>query len=131
MVNTHWVAAFGAIVSVARAAAAFFALVSALGFLWFLGYHDSLTIAYFMTTVVALIAFAVLPRRFLASTRIGTLVTIVAVAAVATTIPQMYRDLTLINGPDHPAFVLRGVVCAIFLLMGLEALTWTRLKVAV
>jgi hypothetical protein len=116
---------------VARAAAALFAFVSVLGFLLFLGFHDSLSIAYFMVTILALIAFAAFPRKFLASMPIRTLLIVAAVAAIATTIPQMYRDLTLINGADHPAFVLRFVECLIFLVMGLEALAWPRLRLSV
>lgn len=131
MEDTRLTAVLGPVVAIARAAAAFFAFVSVLGFLLFLGSHNSLTIAYFVTTIVALTAFAALPRKFLESLRIRALLIVVAAAAVAATIPQMYRDLTLMNGADHPAFVLRFLVCLILLVMGLEALAWPRKKLAV
>ena len=131
MDKTRGIAAFGAIVVIARTAAAFFAAVSILGFMWFLGSHDSLTIAYFLATVVALIAFATFPRKSLTSLRIRTLLVVAAATAVALTIPQMYRDLTLINGADYPALVLRFLECLIFFVMGLESLASPRPKLAV
>jgi len=35
----------------------------------------------------------------------------------------MYKDLTLINGPDHPAFVLRFLICGLFAVMAMEAIS--------
>src|SRR5262245_17949633 len=99
--------AFVAAVIVARVAAVLFAAVSVLGFLWFLGTHDAGSVAYFIATVVALLAFAAYPRAALSASQLRVLLIALAGIAVATTVFQMYRDLMLVNGADYPAFWLR------------------------
>lgn len=111
-----------ALVAVARPAAIFFAAVSALGFLWFLGAHRPLDTAYFVTTVVALLTFAALPRRAFDKGAVRVLVVAAAVAALGTTVAEAQGDVTLVNGADYPALVLRGVEALIFVVMGLEAI---------
>jgi hypothetical protein len=112
--------ACGTLAPIARAAAAFFAFSSVIGFVMYLDHQDSLAIAYLITTLVALVLFAAYPRKALTSSGFRVLLPLLAVLATATTIPLMYRDVTLVNAPDYGGLVLRSLECGIFALMAWE-----------
>lgn len=123
---TPWNGTFFVAVLIARVCAAWFVLVSVVGFLWFLGSHSGTTIAYFLATLVALTAFVSYARKALASAWVRVTLTVAATVALLSTFPQMYGDIA--NGPDYHAFVLRALECAIIVVMGAEVLTWPRLR---
>src|SRR5574341_2508225 len=122
MAAIHTYAGFVTAVVVSRVAAAFFAAVSALGFLWFLGSHEPMTIAYFIATLVALVIFAAYPRRTLTFFPIRMFVLAIAIIAALTTLPQMYRDITEVGGAYYTAVGLRVLECVVFAVMAFEVL---------
>jgi hypothetical protein len=109
-----------------RAAAGFFALASAIGFLMYLSQQDSLVVAYFTTTFVGLLLFATYPRKALAVAGFRASLLVIAVLAITVTMPMMYRDINLVNAPDYGGFILRSLECGIFALMALEPFVGTR-----
>jgi hypothetical protein len=110
---------------VARVFAGQFALVSFIGYLWFL--TDELTPlehAYFGFTFVALVIYAVVPTRILVPFRF--LIVGISVVAIALSLPQMLQDLTAPGGADYFAVALRFIVCGLLALMSIESLRATR-----
>ena len=105
-----------------RALAVFLALATLIGFVWFLGQHRALTVVYFLVSLAALLTFTFLPRREISSSAKGFVLSLAALAILAT-IPQLYLDLTLVNGPDYGGFTVRLIEVGIFIAMAIEAVT--------
>ena len=106
------------IIVLARGASVWFALTSFLGFVWFAS-HDTKTSVYFVVTIVSLLLFAFFPRRSYPAA--WWAITTLAIVALIVSIPQMYADLTLVNGADYGALTLRLIICLLFVIMVVEA----------
>ena len=115
----------------ARAISVYFIFIGVLGLLWFRGSHDALTQLYLVASILALLVFAAYPRKLLVSPRVRVLIAVVAGAGIIATVPQMYRDLTLVNGPDYGPFWVRALQCVVLAVMASEAIAWPRFKFAV
>jgi hypothetical protein len=107
------------LITVARALAGFLLLTDIVGVLFYATKLSSLWLAYAALVVIALSVFCFLPRSQLR--RVRWLVAGLAVATVCATIPVAYQDLTLVNGADHGALVLRAFLVAILAIMFMEA----------
>jgi hypothetical protein len=97
----------------ARIAGICFGFPLLLGYLWFLKYHGFIETAYFASALLAVWGVPCIPRRYFSSTNIKYLVRIVCCLAVITTLPMIYKDITLINGADFPAVGLRSIIIII------------------
>ena len=105
-----------------RVLAVFLALATLIGFVWFLGHHRFQTVFYFFASLAALLTFAFLSRREISSSAKGFVLSLAALAILAT-IPQLYLDLTLVNGPDYGGFTVRLIEVGIFIAMAIETVT--------
>lgn len=105
--------------SAARAVAGFVLLAHIVGVLFYGPRLSGLWIAYGALVVAALSAFCFLPRR--QPRWLRGLGSCLALAALCATVVVAYQDVTLINGADYGALVLRAVVVAILVLMLKEA----------
>jgi hypothetical protein len=113
---------------VARGVAAFFALISMVGFSWFGGssggHFPPLHIAYHYVQLLGLITFAFLPRKWLSRSLVRWSALLVLCAALVATLPQILDDLRLIDGADYPAVTLRCLACVLLVVGGTEI--WRR-----
>lgn len=102
-------------ISAARAVAGFLLLSHIVGALFYGPQLSGLWIVYGALVVTALSAFCFLPR----SQRrwIRGLVGCLALAAMCATFAVAYQDLTLVNGADYGALVMRALVVGILALM--------------
>jgi hypothetical protein len=113
------------LITVARAFAGFLLLTHIVGVLFYAAKLSSLWVAYGALVVVALSVFCLLPRRQLR--RVRWLVAGLAVAAACATLAMAYQDLTLVNGADRGALVLRAFLVGILVIMFVEAQQQRRL----
>jgi hypothetical protein len=113
---------------VARVIAGWFASVCLLGFLWFpFDAKDVVGNAYFIATFVALTVFAVVPRKFVLQFRIP--VALISVAAIVLSVPLLAQDLASPGGADYFPLVLRLLICALLIILSIEAFTEKRVAV--
>ncbi len=103
----------------ARMIAGFFLLSHIVGFLFFPVDLTSLSTVYTAFVVAALSIFCFLPRVLLRWVR--GLVLVMAVAALFITLVMVYGDITLVNGADYGALVLRAGLVGILIIMLMEA----------
>jgi hypothetical protein len=102
-------------ISAARAVAGFLLLAHIVGVLFYGPQLSGLWIVYGALVVTALSAFCFLPRsqpRWLRG-----LVSCLAFAAMCATIAVAYQDLTLVNGADYGALIMRVLVVGMLVLM--------------
>ena len=102
-----------------RAFAGLLLLAHVVGVLFYGSKLSSLWVAYAALVVAALSVFCFLPRGQLR--RVRGLVSGLAVAAVCATFAVAYQDITLVNGADYGALVLRAGVVGILIVMFKEA----------
>jgi uncharacterized membrane protein len=92
-----------------------------LGYLWFFKYHGRIETTYFVTSLLAVWGVAVIPRHFYKSSKLTRhLVRIICASAVISTMPMIYKDITLLNGADFPAVVIRSIVVAVEIILLVE-----------
>lgn len=106
-------------INAARPVAGFLLLAHIVGLLWF-AKLPSLSLAYAALIVAALGVFCFLPRNLLR--RVCGQVAGLAAAAMCATFAVAYKDITLINGADYGALVLRAVVVGTLIIMLGEAI---------
>ncbi len=105
----------------ARIGGIFFGFPLLLGYVWFLKYHGYMETTYFITSLLAVWGVAAIPRHFYQSSILTRyFVRIICACAVISTLPMIYRDITLINGADFPAVAIRSIVVAVEIIMLVE-----------
>lgn len=102
-----------------RMVAGFFLLAHLLGFLFFPIDLASFSTVYTAFVVLALSVFCFLPRSLMRW--VSGVVSTMAVAAMCTTFAKMYTDISLVNGADYGALVLRAGLLGVLLIMLLES----------
>jgi hypothetical protein len=104
----------------ARAVAVLLLVAHFLGLGWFASTLSGYWLLYGFLASAALAVFSLLPRRLLP--RSWGPVFVLAVAAIGATVPVAYQDITLVNGADYGALVLRLATVCVFTFMLLETL---------
>jgi hypothetical protein len=106
-------------VTVARTVAGFLLLAHVVGLLFYGPKLSGLWVVNGALVVSTLSVFCFLPRSWLR--RIRVLAVALASAAICATLVMAYGDITLVNGADHGALVLRALVIGILVVMIVEA----------
>lgn len=115
--------------AVARGVALALSAPFILGFLWFFGSFNGMWLAYWFTSVPCMVIVPILPRRFLYRFLLVRAVVVLACgASILLTLPIMHFDLTLVNGADYPAFVLRCIQAAALAVLLVEAIVNPKTK---
>jgi len=109
----------------ARIAALTFAFFNLFGLMFFLDYYfapeNRSDLLIYGLPMVALVAAGVAPDRWYRVQPARILIALLAFAALPLLAVAIYRDITLINGADWPAVLLRSVEVVLLLLFILVA----------
>lgn len=108
-------------VSATRAVAGFLMIAHVVGMLFYGPRLSTLTLAYGVLIALTLGTFCFLPRHWLRRVRVPAVA--LACAALCATLVKIYGDITLINGADHGAIVLRALVVGILVIMIRDAIS--------
>jgi hypothetical protein len=119
VVNGAKVTAIAAII--ARVVALVMAGPFALGTWWFFDSIEGWDRFYSYISILCMILVPLLPRLLYRFVLVRIASILLCVTTIATSIPVMRADLTLMNGADIPAFVLRCVMDAVLTVLILEA----------
>lgn len=103
-----------------------FAMITALGWVWFAGSFSPYWNTYALVTFIAYIVGASSPAKAYQSKYRFTIAGLY-VLAIILTFPILYFDLKLINGADYQAMMIRGVECLVFGMLAREGIK-TRTK---
>lgn len=107
-----------------KIAAGFLVLATVLGWVWYFDSFNILWHMYFSTMTISLVGIVVFPRKIYRSSFRHLFAAIFVITIIAT-LPVLYQDITLVNGPDSPAIVIRSVQVYILYLMTREAISNT------
>lgn len=100
-----------------------------LGFLWFFDSFDAMWLAYWFTSIPCMVIVPILPRRFLYQfLLVRLLVVLICTSSILLTLPIMHFDLTLVNGADYPAFMMRCIQTGALAVLILEAVVYPKIK---
>jgi hypothetical protein len=103
----------------ARAAAVMFALLNLFGLTFFADHYLSADnradLLIYGLPIIALVAGAVAPAAYYRVQPTRSALAILQTAAMLAVGVAIYRDITLINGADWPAAIMRGAVFALLL----------------
>lgn len=109
-----------ALITIARVAAPVLAFFNFLGLMFFADYYFApeykIELFIYGFPIPALIVGAFAPRKWLKSLPFGSLVILIELVATLVIGIALYRDITLINGADWPAAILRIILMAIAVL---------------
>jgi hypothetical protein len=89
-----------------------YAMITALGLVWFAGSLNAYWNTYALVTFIAFIVGASTHAKAYQSKYRYTIAGLYALAVILT-FPILYFDLTLINGADSPAMMIRSVGCLV------------------
>jgi len=96
----------------ARVACGVFAMITALGWLWFAGRFSAYWNMYALVNFVAFVVGALSPSKAYDSKYRNAYMSLY-IFAIMLTLPILYLDFNLINGSDYPAMMIRGAECIV------------------
>jgi hypothetical protein len=104
-----------------RIIAGIFAMITALGWLWFAGSFSIAWHGYALLMAVAFLVATISPSRVYRSKYKHVIAAIYLIGIVGT-IPIIYEDYTLINGADYSAMIIRVIEIVVLGALAREAL---------
>lgn len=107
---------------IARGVAVVLSAPFCLAYLWFRDSFNAVWLAYFFTSIPCMVIVPILPRQLLYRfLPVRVLVVLACSTSIVLTLPIMHDDLTLVNGADDPAFMIRCVQVFALAVLILEA----------
>ena len=98
-----------------------FAMIIALGWVWFAGSFSAYWNIYALGTFVAFVVGALSPAKAYQS-KYSRVITSFYLLAIILTFPILYLDFNLINGADYPAMMIRGAECIVLGVLAREGI---------
>jgi ABC-type transport system involved in cytochrome c biogenesis permease subunit len=114
-----------------RASALIVVAILFFSFAWAGSAMRSITVLYFLVQGCSLVVYALCPRRAYFSNSFRKLVQGLAVVAVMAAVPMVLADITLPNGADWNAIVMRSLICGLFVAMFIEAKRYLRPQIRI